>query len=187
MEEMKVEQPTPEDKPSGFYLSTKVKVILYIILGIAAIIFASLFGKSFQYIEWDEYALKKNTASNDVDYSKVHESGRYFWGINYQAIKFTRTVINVNFDDDNGGEGSLTIFTDTGLEIRILCSFQYQLIKEEVPAMFVNFGNTYSQQVVSVARSILKNKAPTFFSRTILPTKKSGKPVIFRRLTTRSS
>lgn len=144
-------------------ITPKKIVIAFIVFTIFAVVCASLLGSSFQYIEWDEYALKKNTASNDVEYGTIYESGRHFWGVNYKAIIFKKTVMNVNFDDNKGGHGSLVIFTDTGLEIKVLCSFQYRLIKSEVPAMFISFGNTYDQQVVSVARSILKNAAPQFF------------------------
>lgn len=71
---------------------------------------------------------------------------------------FQGTVSTVKFSDNS----SLVIFTEGGLELKIDCSFQYAVIKEEVSALYKNYGTTYPQQIVSISRSILKNIAPTF-------------------------
>jgi len=133
-----------------------------ILIGCACILFTALLASSFQYVEWDQWALKKSNTNNAVDYTTVYDSGRYCWGPGYSAVTFPKTVTTVYFQD--GYEGSLSIFSDGGYQIQIDLTFQYTLTKDKIPQMFLNFGSTYGDQVVSVALSTLKNVAPTFTS-----------------------
>lgn len=138
---------------------SKKKIIaggIFLVLFIISIIFMIIF--SFSYVEWNQYALKQNTANNKVDYNHVYENGRYFWGLARRPITFINTAITVEFT----GKNSLIIFTDGGLEMNISCSFQYIIIKDELPILFRNYGTTYPQQIKSISLSILKNLAPNF-------------------------
>lgn len=131
-----------------------------ILVGFVAIVIASIImiACSFQYVEWDQYALKRNTASNTVDYGTVYENGRFFWGLGYSPVTFGRTMVTVDFS----GTNSIVIFSEGGLELQISCSFQYAVIKDELPTLYRNYGTTYPKQLQSIALSILKNIAPTF-------------------------
>jgi hypothetical protein len=52
----------------------------FLLVGLVALVIG-LIAPSFQYVEWNYYSLKRNTATNKVDYSHVYGNGRYFWGL----------------------------------------------------------------------------------------------------------
>jgi len=150
---------------SGFEYTARdipacVWIVGGIIFGIIAIVSIILISLSFSYVEYNELAFKKNKTTNEVDNSQVYTNGRYFWGVGYSAFTFPSTAITESFTDD--GKGALSIFTEAGLSVKIECSFQYRLIPEELADLFDRYGISYGQQVVNIARSILKNVAPGF-------------------------
>jgi len=115
---------------------------------------------SFSYVEYNQYAFKKNTATSVVDTSEVYEAGTYAWGLGNTPVIFPRTFQLIEYTP--AADGSLTIFTDDGLQITIECSFQYRLIKANIAALYHTFGLSFGPQVVNIAKSILKNVAPSF-------------------------
>lgn len=108
----------------------KYGVAIVGVLLLLLIIFTVPFG--IAYVEWNEYALKKNSITNKVDYTQVFENGRHYFGVGKKAVKFTNTANNIEFWNPNG----LVTFTDNGLEIDIDCSFQYKIRKELLPELF---------------------------------------------------
>jgi regulator of protease activity HflC (stomatin/prohibitin superfamily) len=46
--------------------------------------------------------------------------------------------------------------------VNVECSFQFRVIKDEIPQLFQNFGLSYFSSVVNSARALLKNIAPNF-------------------------
>jgi hypothetical protein len=95
------------------------------LLFIIIVLIVSLVPASYSYVEWNEYALKRDTTTNKVDYHEVYGNGRYFWGLGYGPVTFKNTATTVDFSGDN----ALSIFSSGGLELLIECSFQYQVIK----------------------------------------------------------
>ena len=118
---------------------------------ITVIVSVILIALSYSYVEYNEYAFRKNTASNEVDTSEVYENGwlmpnfneliiilgRYFWGINYDPIKFNKTFGTLELQD-------MLVFTVTGIEVGIDVSFQYGLEKESIDYVFKTYGRTVS-------------------------------------------
>lgn len=49
--------------------------ILVVILGLGVILTIALVPPSFSYVEWNQWALKRNSVTNNVDYSRVY--GKY--------------------------------------------------------------------------------------------------------------
>jgi hypothetical protein len=130
------------------------------ILSIILITSIFLIAFSFQYVEYNELAFKKNTANNDVDPDEVFTNGRYFWGINYTPFVFPRTYLTISLT--SSGLGGLSIFAEGGVTVVIECSFQYRLHPDTLPVLFSKYGINYEKQVLNVARSTLKNLAPSF-------------------------
>jgi hypothetical protein len=144
-------------------IPTKVWVIGGIVLSIILITSIFLIAFSFQYVEYNEYAFKKNTANNNVDSSATYTNGRYFWGINFTPFVFPRNYKTIYLTAD--GLGGLSIFAESGVTFTIECSFQYRLNPVSLSELFNKYGINYERQVVNVARSALKNIAPSFTGR----------------------
>ena len=45
---------------------------------------------SFQYVDYNQYALKRNTLTNKVYTDKIYENGRYIFGPSVDMIYFER-------------------------------------------------------------------------------------------------
>jgi len=165
MEPMEVESPSHSraaifEVSSSFYrkLTLAQKIWILVIFSIILITGIALIISAFSYIEWNEYGLKVDTATNKVDYTVIYDNGRYFWGVGQGVVTFVNTATTVDFSGDN----DLSIFSEGGLELEIDCSFQYRVIKEELSTLYKNYGTSYPEQIVSIAKSVLKNVAPNF-------------------------
>lgn len=110
---------------------------------------------SFQYVNYNEYALKRNSVTHTVDFDEVFEMGRYFWGLGKTTMTFPRNFIFVDF----GGTNELSVFDAKGLEITLKSSFEYRINKDRLVDMYRTYGLGYEAQIVNKARSIIKNKA----------------------------
>lgn len=109
---------------------------------------------SFSYIEYNQYALKRNTFGSTVDVDHIYDNGRYAWGLNYEPVDFPRQYQKVveGFD----------VFPDSGLEFRINIVFYYRLQKSNIGKLFKAFGTVFHNHVISRANAKIKNQAPNF-------------------------
>eukprot|EP01116_Phalansterium_solitarium_P007384 TRINITY_DN2002_c0_g1_i2.p1 TRINITY_DN2002_c0_g1~~TRINITY_DN2002_c0_g1_i2.p1 ORF type:complete len:293 (+),score=10.77 TRINITY_DN2002_c0_g1_i2:84-962(+) len=131
-------------------------IIILIIISVVLIV--SLVSTTFIYVEWNQWAFKKNTASNQVDKDTVYGPGRYAWGPSYTAVTLPSTAQSIDYL----GKDALSVFTSAGLEIIVECSFQYQLPRSAVRIVYDSFGLSFHPQIANVGKALLKNAAPTF-------------------------
>ncbi|CAH6421355.1 Hypothetical protein UVM_LOCUS462 [uncultured virus] len=136
---------------------------------------------SFSYVEWNEFALKKNTASNTVDYEHVYDNGRYFWGLGRSPVRFDNTLKTVRFGDSGD---AIVVFSEGGLELQIACGFQYRVIREELGQLYREYGMTYAVQIESISLSILKNVAPAFTMQDYYQNRSEIRAAMFAALAT---
>eukprot|EP01010_Urceolus_cornutus_P004878 NODE_808_length_1325_cov_265.923197_g613_i0.p1 GENE.NODE_808_length_1325_cov_265.923197_g613_i0~~NODE_808_length_1325_cov_265.923197_g613_i0.p1 ORF type:complete len:329 (+),score=86.33 NODE_808_length_1325_cov_265.923197_g613_i0:80-988(+) len=106
---------------------------------------------SFQYVDRNQMAFKKNTVSNKIDTETVFPPGRYFWGVGHSVVSFPSTYQHV--------ENSLIVFTTTGMEIVISFTFQYKLKRDQLHRLFYAYGMEYDKQILNVARTAVRNAA----------------------------
>eukprot|EP01006_Ploeotia_vitrea_P047917 TRINITY_DN67176_c11_g9_i1.p1 TRINITY_DN67176_c11_g9~~TRINITY_DN67176_c11_g9_i1.p1 ORF type:complete len:310 (-),score=13.40 TRINITY_DN67176_c11_g9_i1:258-1187(-) len=125
---------------------------------IGCLLLVILLPLSFQYVERNTWAFKRNSLTNDVDTDTVYEAGRYFWGVGRGTVSFPSTFQHIEFV----GKEGLTVFTETGLELLLDVSFQYRLQRDNLDKLFSDFGRAYTAQIENVARASLRNEAPQF-------------------------
>jgi len=132
------------------------------LLGVSLLLLVILLPLSYQYVEYHDYALNHNTlpGGGGIDYGTVYTYGRYFWGVGHKQEILPRVMQNVEYKQDNGQ--TILAFTDSGLEFVIECSFQYRIIRDQVPMIFQNFHKSYHGQIISIGLRALKNVAPTY-------------------------
>merc|ERR1711871_1440168 len=114
---------------------------------------------SFQYVNYNEYALKRNSVTHTVDFDKVYDMGRYFWGLGKTTMTFPRNFIFVDFGGNDGGSNELSVFDAKGLEITLKSSFEYRILKDKLVDLYRTYGLGYEAQIINEARSIIKNMA----------------------------
>jgi len=125
---------------------------------VAIILITVLVSLSFQYVNYDQYALQKSTTTMKVQYDNVYDTGRYHWGVGHTTIPFSKLYRTIDFVQDS----ALSVFTSTGVNITIEVSFQSQIQKDYVVEIFQTYGTDYDFQVENIATSAIKNAAVQF-------------------------
>jgi hypothetical protein len=92
---------------------------------------------SFGAIEPTQYGILYSKISKDINKVDIQESGlQMIWPFT-ELLKFPRTHQVLEFSDyHSADEGPLATRTKEGLELHLHVSFQYQLVKEEIPALY---------------------------------------------------
>ena len=110
---------------------------------------------SFQTIEYNEYAFKKNEITNRVNTEKVYSNGRHFWGWFTSAIFFPRDYQQVILNN-------LAVADKEQKSFRIDISVWYRHNITLLPTLYDNFGTRYEETIKSKIESTVKNIIPEF-------------------------
>lgn len=127
---------------------------LAVFLLASAIVVLSVVPESFAYVEYDQWAFRKDTIENSVDTGRVYGNGRYAWGTQYDPLTFPRPYQRADL--------KLAIFPSQGLEFEIGVTFWYRLRPDQLPQFFSKFGVSFQGQIASRANAKIKNAAPLF-------------------------
>lgn len=111
---------------------------------------------SFGAIEPTQYGILYSKLIKDIDSQNVQEGGLQFVGPFTSLIKFPRTHQVLEFSDYPGAqEGPLATRTAEGLELKLHVSFQYQLIKEDIPKLYALAGDDYEAVFKRIAADVI--------------------------------
>jgi hypothetical protein len=133
---------------------TSCQVASFIIILVGLLLVLIFVPLGFSYVEYDQYALKKDKFSNQVEAQTTYEVGRYWWGVDKTPLAFNRRFIQVTED--------FAIFPSSGLEFEIEIVFFYRIRKDRLGELFKSFGIDFHGQVVNRASATIKNAAPAF-------------------------
>jgi len=105
----------------------------------------------------------------------VLEGGLHWVGLFYSLIHFPAIHKSIEFSNDGSAQqAQLSTRTKEGLELHIHCSFQYQLVKEDLPKMYRLLQNDYEAIFTRIARNSILHiagdyKAPDYWlNRTLI-------------------
>lgn len=131
---------------------------VYLSVPIGLLLLVILLPLSFHGVDYNQYAFKRNTISQNIDWSTVYSNGNWFWGVGYTSFVFPKTLIQVNLVN-------LSIIPTSGLEFFLNATFFYRLngTADALHNLFQNFGTTgYNDQVTKLVIGDIKNAAPIF-------------------------
>lgn len=128
--------------------------MLWLVVGIAALILVIVIPKSFTYVELEEWGLKKNAITHTVYTDDVYEFGRYGWGPAYTVLTFPRPY--------QRDKACLEIFNSNGVEFLICIEYYWRIIPDQLLLLFKDFPNSYREQVDTRANAAIKNVAPRY-------------------------
>jgi hypothetical protein len=121
-------------------------------LCICVIIIATV-TKSYYYVSYDQYALKRNKY-HGVQLEKVYTEGRYFTTLDNDFVFFPATYKPIKFTSKT--------FSGNGLEFDLDISFYYKLPKEEIGSIYNLYSTNYASRIENNAKQVTKNIASTF-------------------------
>ena len=123
---------------------------LIALISAGCIIFISCIAESFNYVEYNEYALLKNKYTG-VRLSRVYEQGRYFYPLTYEMLTFPSTLQTVEF--------GAFVFSGNGLEFEVEIRFEYLLPKHRIGAIYDEFSMNWHHLIESAAQTTVKGIA----------------------------
>lgn len=101
------------------------------------------------------YGIKYNKFSKNVDETAVYEGGWYLIGPLNSFIQFPKTQVNIDFSDLPGSKAPGFQTLTGGSTITLHFSFQYQLIKEDIPKLYKQYALRYEENFIRVARGAI--------------------------------
>jgi len=110
---------------------------------------------SFQYVEYNQYSLKKNTLTNKVFTDQIYDNGRYVMGPSVTMLYFERDYQKIQF----AGDSALSVANDDGTGFYITLTYFYRIQKENITQLYNKFGLNYRSKILSLSQSTLKNTA----------------------------
>ncbi len=126
---------------------------------LVALILVCTIAPSFWYLQYNQMAFDHSKYGTPaVDFHRVYGSGRHFLYLWHDFIIFPTTYQRVSFE----GANALSIFADNGLPFEINIIFQYRLIPETLEHVYRTYSDNYDNQIQSIARARLKNRAVQF-------------------------
>jgi len=131
-----------------------------IVCCIVLIVAAFLFGFSWSVLQPLEMGLNLNSFSQTID-SVVYTSGRYCLGLGHSFVVYPRNLIDIDFSSEQSGIGgpALDAGTADGQSITLEVSVYCQLNQATLIQLYHLYSADYSDNLVRVAQSTLKNTA----------------------------
>jgi hypothetical protein len=106
-------------------------------------------------VEPTEYAIIKNNLTQNVS-GEVLEGGLHWVGVFYSLVHFPSIHKSIEFSQDSAAQQRrLSTRTKEGLELDISFAFQYQLRKDELPTLYLNFMTDYETIFAKLARNAI--------------------------------
>lgn len=137
--------------------TTKLVIFVGGLIFLVGIILLAL---SFDSIEPTEWGLVYNTWTKTVYADEIYEGGRYVIGFTNAFIAFPRVLKTIEFSDSGNSQGaSLKTRTKEGLSLGLDISFQYELIKNEIPKLYELSNINFEQTFIRIARDTILQEA----------------------------
>ncbi|KAM3135000.1 hypothetical protein pb186bvf_012824 [Paramecium bursaria] len=114
-------------------------------------------------VEVTNWGLKCNSISKQCNKDEIYSPGRYLVGPFNSFFNFPGQLQTIEFSDKKGAQsGPLKTRTAEGLSLGLHVSFQYQLIRKEIPQLYSMNGLAYEQTFIRMARDTILQAAGKF-------------------------
>ena len=110
---------------------------------------------SFSYVDYNEYAFRRQKSVNKVNTNRVYKNGRYVLGPDFDMIYFPRDYQRVDFD-------KLSVSDSEEKTFSMDVSFYYRVKKDKLEELYDKFGTSFHSTIKSKAQSTIKNTAPLY-------------------------
>lgn len=134
-----------------------------IIGGVVLLVIIILISISFSTVGATEWALKYSSIDQNIDGTKVYQGGRYMVGPFARFITFPRDAKTVEFSTSGRAqENPLATRTNDGLALTLHFSFQYKLVKDDIPELYRELLLNYERTFRKIARELVLKIAGTY-------------------------
>lgn len=123
--------------------------LILLVLSLVVIVFSTA------TVEPIAYGIKYNKFDKNVASNEVYEGGWYFIGPLNTFLQFPKTQVNLDFSDLPGSKAPGFSTLTGGSTIVLHFSFQYQLIKKDIPQLYKLYAQRYEENFIRVARGAI--------------------------------
>ena len=149
----------------GYLKGKKIGLLVILIAGIVTSFF--LVGFSFKSIEYNEFGLKQNLLTKEID-TEVYEEGLHAIGFWNDFIRFPSTYITIEFTPASWADDiPISVQTKNGLLVYVDVSFQFKLRKVDLLNLYSEYGTAYKSYIQAVARSALREVVGNYNAETL--------------------
>lgn len=114
-------------------------------------------------VEPTEYAIIKNNINQSINDDLIYQGGLHWVGVFYSLVQFPSIHKSIEFSQDaNAQYGRLKTRTKEGLDLQISFAFQYQLIQEELPQLYLKGQDYYEEIFARIARNAVLEAASDY-------------------------
>ncbi|KAL4464106.1 hypothetical protein ABPG74_006043 [Tetrahymena malaccensis] len=128
----------------------------------AVVLFIIILFISWDTVEVVHYGLLCNSVSKACSQKSVYSAGRHWVWPTYYFIYFPSNLLTIEFSDSMNANPPLRTRTAEGLSLELFLSFEYQLIKEEIPELYSMNNLEYERTFIRIARDTIVQIASTF-------------------------
>ncbi|CAF1132700.1 unnamed protein product [Rotaria sordida] len=110
---------------------------------------------SFSYIDFYEFGFLRRRSTGRVNLDRIYESGRYFLGpdLTFKIFKASGHHVNLN---------NTPVFTTDNLQVHLKISYQYFLIKEDLPLLHAAYDIKYEPIITLNAKEAIISTCSRF-------------------------
>lgn len=132
-------------------------------VGAVAVIIIALIMYSYDSLEPREYGILYNSIDKTINSKDIYTGGRHWVGLFDSFISFPGGYQTVEFSDSPSTDNDpLSTRTKDGVSLGMSLSFQYQLIKKELPALYDQSNTNYESTLTSIARDTVLQTASSY-------------------------
>lgn len=138
------------------------KLSWFISIGLLIISGILLTGFSFKQVNFNQYGLKQNIFTKEID-TMVYTEGLHFVGFWNEFIIFPSTYITIEFTPSwKADDIPISVQTKNGLLVNIDLSFQFRIRKIDLLNIYSAYGIGIKSYIKAVARSALREVVGTY-------------------------
>jgi hypothetical protein len=142
-------------------MSDQAKLIVYGITAVVVIVVA-LVVYSYDTLEPREIGILYNTIDKTID-STPYTGGAHFVGLFNSFIHFPGGYESIEFSTSHSaGNNPLSARTSDGVSLGLSLSFQYKLIRAELPKLYEQSNVNYESTFINIARDTLLQTAAEY-------------------------
>jgi len=132
-----------------------------VFISIGLILFVVLLPLSFQVIQHDQFGIKYNKVSREVDTSKIYTEGRNYITPGETIFVYSRRFNTVDFSQTSSAVDCLS---NDGIYVTLQLTFQYQIIQADLFDILFEFGQMgdYDSYVQLIAKESIRQTCSYF-------------------------
>ena len=131
----------------------EINITFFVVLFMGIIVFLITFPLSFNYINYDQYGLIRDTYGS-VHLNPTYTAGRYFRPIVYSFVTFPSTYQAIDF--------TTPVFADNGMEFDLNFRFYFRIPINQVGTIYNIYSKNYDSRIIGNSKKVIKNVASGF-------------------------